>query len=187
MEKSFIKKIIAPIPLLLMLYIIFFFSGQPGETSGGLSGRVCEWILHTWCMLTGKVLNEVQTEAGVEFLQPIVRKCAHMAEYFLLTGCVYLPISIYTLKERYILATETSVYALAKQKSLFYHRTRSHSINAVIRILLTIGITVLFAAADELHQYFVPGRTGCLRDVGIDSIGIILASLILYLFCKNDN
>lgn len=36
-------------------------------------------------------------------------------------------------------------------------------------------ITLLFALSDEWHQTFVPGREGTLRDVGFDSLGIILA------------
>lgn len=36
----------------------------------------------------------------------------------------------------------------------------------------------IYAFIDEIHQLFVPNRTGLLRDVLIDMIGIALASLI---------
>ena len=36
---------------------------------------------------------------------------------------------------------------------------------------------VLYAAFDELHQHFVPGRTGALRDVAIDAVGVMLGIL----------
>lgn len=39
------------------------------------------------------------------------------------------------------------------------------------RFLLTLLVCVLYAASDELHQFFVPGRSCQLRDVGIDSAG----------------
>jgi len=41
-------------------------------------------------------------------------------------------------------------------------------------------VSVLFAASDEYHQIFVPGREGKLVDVGIDSLGILLASGALW-------
>jgi VanZ family protein len=34
-----------------------------------------------------------------------------------------------------------------------------------------------YAAFDELHQHFVPGRTGALRDVAIDAVGVLLGIL----------
>ncbi|MCA1596301.1 MAG: VanZ family protein [Chloroflexi bacterium] len=38
---------------------------------------------------------------------------------------------------------------------------------------------VAFAASDEWHQTFVPGRDGCFRDVCIDSAGVLLSAWIL--------
>lgn len=40
-------------------------------------------------------------------------------------------------------------------------------------------LALLVAFSDETHQWFTPGRGASLRDVGIDSIGITLASLWL--------
>lgn len=39
--------------------------------------------------------------------------------------------------------------------------------------------SLLYALSDEFHQRFVAGRTGSLRDVGIDSAGIIIMGLII--------
>lgn len=39
--------------------------------------------------------------------------------------------------------------------------------------------TTLYAATDEIHQAFLPDRTGTIIDVGIDSIGALLALLIV--------
>lgn len=187
MKKSLILKIIVPIPLLFMLYMIFFFSGQPGETSGGLSNRLCVWLVNLWSSIFSRSLTDIQFHNTADALEPFIRKLAHITEYFFLTGTVYLPVSVYTLKERYILATENSAYALAKLKNNHYHKSRSHTIKAIFRVLISAGVTVLFAAGDELHQYFVPGRSGRLFDVCIDSIGILFASLIIYFFVRNDN
>ena len=34
-------------------------------------------------------------------------------------------------------------------------------------------LCVLYAASDELHQYFVPGRAALVGDVVIDALGIL--------------
>ncbi len=43
-----------------------------------------------------------------------------------------------------------------------------------------IIFALFYALTDEYHQTFVSGRQGTLRDVGIDSIGILLMSLLWY-------
>jgi VanZ family protein len=39
---------------------------------------------------------------------------------------------------------------------------------------MTVIISVLYAASDELHQLFVPGRMCDLNDFIVDSIGVII-------------
>lgn len=39
--------------------------------------------------------------------------------------------------------------------------------------------SLIYAFTDEIHQLFVPGRTGSLRDVGIDFLGILSAALLV--------
>lgn len=42
------------------------------------------------------------------------------------------------------------------------------------RALATAALVSLFyAATDEWHQTFVPGREGTLRDVGVDALGVV--------------
>ncbi len=54
--------------------------------------------------------------------------------------------------------------------------------------LLAVLIAACYAASDEFHQRFVPGRSGELRDVMIDTagavLGILFLSLIRYLLLK---
>ena len=38
---------------------------------------------------------------------------------------------------------------------------------------------VLYAATDEFHQSFVGGRGPSVRDVGIDSLGVLIATILL--------
>ena len=37
-----------------------------------------------------------------------------------------------------------------------------------------LALGVAYAASDELHQHFVPGRTGAPLDVAIDAVGVAL-------------
>jgi VanZ family protein len=50
--------------------------------------------------------------------------------------------------------------------------------------LLAVGWAAMFAATDELHQYFSPFRGAHLRDVGIDLLGIFLASILLIILFR---
>ena len=43
--------------------------------------------------------------------------------------------------------------------------------------VLAVFISVLYAASDELHQSFVPGRTASTGDVLVDALGVGLAWL----------
>lgn len=44
-------------------------------------------------------------------------------------------------------------------------------------ILIVILASVLYGITDEIHQYFVPGRSASVLDIGINFTGIMLASL----------
>ncbi|MBR3942244.1 MAG: VanZ family protein [Clostridia bacterium] len=43
---------------------------------------------------------------------------------------------------------------------------------------------LLYAASDELHQYFVPGRSGQISDVAIDFVSSLFGISISYLIIK---
>lgn len=43
------------------------------------------------------------------------------------------------------------------------------------RFLLAWLITTFYAATDEIHQSFVPDRTASVFDVGLDSLGALIA------------
>jgi VanZ family protein len=41
-----------------------------------------------------------------------------------------------------------------------------------------VALTLLYAISDELHQAFVPGRTGRVQDVGTDLVGAVIGVAI---------
>lgn len=74
-----------------------------------------------------------------------IKKTAHVIEYVIL----------YWL-----------VWRAASNKGKITHQS------LFLKVLL---VTVLYALSDEWHQTLIPGRTGTLRDVGFDTIGMLLS------------
>lgn len=93
---------------------------------------------------------------------------------------------------------EITYYSSQEDKMLVYRKI-AHVIEFFVLVLLWINalygllplkrciltsfmISVLYAVFDEVHQLFIVGRTGTLKDVFIDSIGIVLGvSLALFI------
>jgi VanZ family protein len=49
-------------------------------------------------------------------------------------------------------------------------------------LIWALVLTVLYAASDEYHQTFVPGREGRLLDVGIDGLGATISLVLQWRF-----
>lgn len=47
-------------------------------------------------------------------------------------------------------------------------------------VIVSVVLSVLYAASDEWHQSFVPSRDGTITDVGWDATGAILMGLFLW-------
>lgn len=70
---------------------------------------------------------------------------------------------------------------------LFYNLIRLY-MNKNFRILIiSILMCVIYACSDEIHQLFIFGRSGEIRDVLIDFIGSLLGVMITYKFYKRKN
>jgi VanZ family protein len=85
----------------------------------------------------------------------LVRKCAHVTEF-----------AIFTL-----------LLVRAANGTLWKNNERWNW-NAV---KFAFATSVLFAASDEIHQCFVPGRQGAVMDVVIDSAGAVFSLFCLWL------
>lgn len=51
----------------------------------------------------------------------------------------------------------------------------------VWHVATAYALTIIYAASDEIHQAFVPGRTGRAQDVAIDAIGAAAGLSFAYL------
>lgn len=69
-----------------------------------------------------------------------------------------------------------SVYALGG--FLIYIELYQFKIKLINRILITQLLGSIYACTDEIHQLYIPGRSGEIRDVIIDSCGIFAGILV---------
>lgn len=63
---------------------------------------------------------------------------------------------------------------------------KEYNIENKKQILFAILICLLYATSDEIHQLFVPGRSGEIRDVLIDTAGSSLGVLITNKIIKRE-
>ena len=56
-----------------------------------------------------------------------------------------------------------------------------HRVTLRQKALLASALCMLYAAGDEFHQYFVPGRAAQLSDVAIDAMGFLPCVAAVYL------
>lgn len=133
----------AAVILLTALYIaIFCFSGEDGESSSALSGRVTDALLNFYYRITagdGGYGPEVFVYEA-DSLEGIIRKLAHFMEYLCMGLLSYSLVAV-------------------------WYGTR---VRGCLLVLLQIFLS---AGLDEFHQYFVPGRCASFRDVMIDTAG----------------
>lgn len=54
----------------------------------------------------------------------------------------------------------------------------------LVMVVCILGL--LYSITDEIHQLFVPGRTGRVVDVLVDFLGISLGGFSYYLICHKD-
>lgn len=142
--------------------MIFYLSSQPASTSSEVSNVFVEKIIET--------VLQTATPREVELLTFLVRKAAHFTEYLLLALFLGL-----TLRER----------PNALPKSI--QNRRSPSTQKKAEALLCFLICTLYACSDEIHQHFVPGRSGEIRDVLIDAAGAFLGILLLSLYDRHSS
>lgn len=63
---------------------------------------------------------------------------------------------------------------------LVIHAVRRNNVYHLQGFLLAFLICIIYATTDEMHQLFIPGRSGEVKDVLIDSAGSI-TGIIIYL------
>lgn len=128
--------------------MMFLFSNQNATKSNHTSDKVTISLIHLVDKFRGKTTGKAQEKKIIKNVRLLVRKTAHMSEYFVLAVLTFCLVSNY----------------VSSNKKVF---------------LITFICCVLFSIGDEIHQLFIPGRTGRIFDVGVDSCGILLGCILL--------
>ena len=143
--KKLLRYLLKPLsflPALGMMYLIYSMSAQTAVASSALSESLTYRLLELAARLLDLSPEPSLLLEYTRLLNGLIRKCAHITEFFLLAVSVSLPLYVYRVRG--------------------------------FKLVLISGLfCVLFAALDEYHQTFVPGRSGSPRDVLIDCIGIL--------------
>lgn len=129
-----------------MLWMVLIFSASSDAHSQQHSSRFFEPFLH-W-------LFPQMTQAHVDLLHHLFRKCGHLTEYAILAALLWW----------------------AMRQSQTHLPPWSWP-----RVGGTLLIVFLYAATDEFHQIFVPTRTPLVSDVFIDTAGGALGLLLIWL------
>ena len=148
-QKKILAVILTLIPVLALMITIFSFSAQEASTSDRTSGGIVSRVIALLYPHFGEIPEEEQKQI-VHIFSFLVRKCAHLSEYLLLGA-----------------ALAVHVKAISACRSLRHPK------------LLSWLVGTLYAASDELHQRFVPGRSGEAADVLLDSFGVLLGVLLV--------
>ncbi|MCM8782257.1 MAG: VanZ family protein [Candidatus Omnitrophica bacterium] len=108
------------------------------------------WLpVFVWCGLIFWLSSIPNLETNLGFWDTILRKIAHIAEYFILTMLLYRAFK------------------------------NSFSLKSFSLIFWPVILSLIYAISDEIHQLFVPTREGSLQDVLINSGGICLFLILL--------
>lgn len=144
-----VKRLLYALPALLVMGIIFYFSSQHAEQSSESSSYVLETVLI--------VVDELYEAMGKE------------------PSDIHQNISMdwFTFIIRKI--AHTTEYALLGGCLSFYFYKMQHKKKTLFLGSVLVGF--LYACTDELHQFFVPGRSCEFRDVLIDTNGVFLGTL----------
>ncbi|AXI10029.1 VanZ family protein [Oceanobacillus zhaokaii] len=136
--------------------VIFYSSGTPYENQDikPLLGNFFDFSFLEpalgWISFTYHNSVVSVDSLGVEgFIEFFIRKGAHVTVFFLLLCFVYL--------------------AISKTSGMMFYK----------RMILSFLLSAAYAILDEIHQGFTPNRTPYIGDVVIDSIGAILAILLI--------
>ena len=148
-----IVRLIAFIPAIIWMIIIFGFSGNNGEESSSQSYKVAKIIVDTYDSILHLDMSDEQKEATIDNITFAVRKVAHFTEYMILAVLFMTPFII---------------NGLCRKKAF----------------IISIVFVILYASTDEIHQLFIPGRAGMVRDVIIDSCGGLLGSVCVFYVSK---
>ena len=94
----FLLKPLSFLPAILIMYMIFSFSAQNGQTSSALSQKVSVRLVETGNFLFQKHWSPQQIAAKAAEIHFYVRKLGHVSEYFALAVSIAFPLYVYRIR-----------------------------------------------------------------------------------------
>ena len=175
--------------MLLWMALIFFYSSRQADVSAEDSGRIGITLGRIFISDFEEWPEEEQQEFAARIDHP-VRKTAHAAEYavlgFLAAGaCAGTAGSAGTSRSSGMAGSSgVAESAGTAESSGVAGRTGNGAWRKFRKeMFLPWLIAALYAASDEIHQLFVPGRSGQLSDVILDSAGALAGVAAFTVLC----
>ena len=153
---------------LLWMAQMFYFSSRTAVESTGNSNPIVEFVAEH--LIPG--YNGLSAQAKLKLLGIVtllVRKAAHVFEY-----------AVLTLLLSPVFAVRIKPSGRNKEDSANKRAEAARGVS-LMGLLLPAVVSLLYAVFDEIHQTFVPGRSGEVKDVLVDCIGIAIAVGIIRL------
>ena len=181
---------------LFWMVFIFMMSSAGKDESNSQSGAVCEFICEHFVEGYEEMAPEEQIQMQKKISFP-VRKCAHLSEYAVLGALMTLTAASWYRERESSLPefcpTAETAASWHREREDAHHAWQSQADTAAswrredeetmrteetpggtVRILPVLAAGFLYAVSDEIHQIFVPGRSGEPRDVLIDTSGVLI-------------
>jgi VanZ family protein len=136
---SFRDRVLAWAPAVVWALVIFFMSTE----------EMAARHTRTWLAPIVRFFFPSVGEASFELGHAVVRKLAHVAEYF--------------------------VFALLLERGW----RRGSMLARARTPIAAFAVAALYSLTDEAHQTFVAARTASLRDCGLDSLGAAIAARVV--------
>ena len=184
--------------MLLWMALIFFYSSRQADVSAEDSGRIGMTIGRIFISDFEEWPEDEQQVFAARIDHP-VRKTAHAAEYAVLgflaagacAGAAGTERNAGRVKSSGLAGSagmegnaDTAEDAGMAGSSGAAGRTGKGARRKFLkRMLLPWLIAALYAASDEIHQLFVPGRSGQLSDVILDSAGALAGVAAFTVIC----
>ncbi len=159
MQKKMIKRSFWLVLAIFWMALIFSFSHQKAEQSSEISGSLTYRITDRVNEMFACGWEKDTIEEYAKILEHPVRKVAHMTEYAILAWILLGNFVQYPIR-------------LGIEKGAVLHKKPY--------FLAFIG-TVFYAATDEIHQLFIKGRSGEVKDVCIDGMGALLGLVFMWI------
>ena len=146
-----------------IMILIFVQSAMPDYVSSEES-NIIVILIESVIEKTGRTVSNRDL---VEF---VIRKIAHFTEYAAFGASL-----LFT----------TSCFLGCNNKNNKTDGEPRKKLSGILFLLIPWLFGIFYAATDEIHQLFVPGRYGKFHDVLIDSAGVAVGILICYFILRN--